>query len=99
MESRAKPSHWRMLGRFARYAHLHKRALSAGRSLFMGADDPLVGGKYSDFDVSKPDVARVYHATLGGKDNFAADREFVAEVLRFAPMAPLGAVANRQFLR
>ena len=36
---------------------------------------------------------------LGGKDNFAADREFVAEVLRFAPMAPLGAIANRQFLR
>jgi hypothetical protein len=65
----------------------------------MGADDPLVGGKYSDFDVSKPNVARVYDAMLGGKDNFAADREFVAEVLRFAPMAPLGAVANRQFLR
>ena len=36
---------------------------------------------------------------LGGKDNFAADREFVAEVLRFAPMAPLGAISNRQFLR
>jgi hypothetical protein len=35
---------------------------------------------------------------LGGKDNFAADREFVAEVLRFAPMAPLAAIANRQFL-
>jgi hypothetical protein len=64
----------------------------------MGADDPLVGGKYVDFDVSKPNVARVYDAMLGGKDNFAADREYVAEVLRFAPMAPLGAIANRQFL-
>src|SRR6201997_4362836 len=78
----------------------HTRALSAGwRPRTVGADEPLVGGKYADFDVSKPNVARVYDAMLGGKDNFAADREFVAEVLRFAPMAPLGAVANRQFLR
>jgi hypothetical protein len=59
----------------------------------------LVGGKLADFDISKPNVARVYDAMLGGKDNFAADREFVAEVLRFAPMAPLSAIANRQFLR
>lgn len=65
----------------------------------MGADDPLVDGKYADFDVSKPNVARVYDAMLGGKDNFAADREYVAGVLRFAPLAPLGAVANRHFLR
>src|ERR1700761_7837568 len=63
------------------------------------AGDPLGDGKFPDFDVSKPNVARVYDAMLGGKDNFAADREFVAEVLRFAPMAPLGAISNRQFLR
>lgn len=65
----------------------------------MGVDDPLVDGKYADFDVSKPNVARVYDAMLGGKDNFAADREYVAGVLRFAPLAPLGAIANRHFLR
>jgi SAM-dependent methyltransferase len=65
----------------------------------VGADEPLVDGIYADFDVSKPNVARVYDAMLGGKDNFAADREYMAEILRFAPMAPLGAVANRQFLR
>jgi S-adenosyl methyltransferase len=65
----------------------------------MGAQGPLGDGKYPDFDVSKPNVARVYDAMLGGKDNFAADRDFVAEVLRFAPMAPLGAIANRQFLQ
>jgi hypothetical protein len=52
-----------------------------------------------DIDISKPNVARVYDAMLGGKDNFAADREFVADILRFAPMAPLGAISNRQFLR
>ena len=65
----------------------------------MAAGDPLGDGKWPDFDVSKPNVARVYDAMLGGKDNFAADRGFVAEVLRFAPMAPLGAISNRQFLR
>jgi S-adenosyl methyltransferase len=65
----------------------------------MAGSDSLIGGNYADLDISRPNVARVYDAMLGGKDNFAADREFVAEVLRFAPMAPLGAIANRQFLR
>jgi hypothetical protein len=65
----------------------------------VGAEDSLGDGEFPDFDVSKPNVARVYDAMLGGKDNFAADREFVAEILRFAPMAPLGAIGNRQFLR
>ena len=65
----------------------------------MAEGDPLGDAEWPDFDVSKPNVARVYDAMLGGKDNFAADREFVAEVLRFAPMAPLGAISNRQFLR
>jgi hypothetical protein len=65
----------------------------------MDTNDPLVSGKYPDFDISKPNLARVYDAMLGGKDNFAADRAFVADVLRFSPLAPLGAIANRQFLR
>jgi hypothetical protein len=65
----------------------------------MAAGDPLGERKLPDIDVSKPNVARVYDAMLGGKDNFAADREFVADILRFAPMAPLGAISNRQFLR
>src|SRR3984885_3270129 len=74
-------------------------ALAAGWRPTVAAGDPLDDGTWPDFDVSKPNVARVYDAMLGGKDNFAADREFVAEILRFAPMAPLGAIANRQFLR
>lgn len=60
---------------------------------------PLRDGKYRGFDASKPNVARVYDVMLGGKDNFAADREFVAEVLRYAPLASLGALTNRRFLR
>jgi hypothetical protein len=65
----------------------------------MAAGDPLWDSRYASIDISKPNVARVYDYMLGGKDNFAADREFVAEVLRSAPKAPLSAIANRQFLR
>jgi hypothetical protein len=65
----------------------------------MTAGDPLGDARLADLDLTRPNVARVYDAMLGGKDNFAADRGFLAEVLRFAPMAPLGAIANRQFLR
>jgi len=65
----------------------------------MAEGDPLRDGKYRSFDTSKPNVARVYDVMLGGKDNFAADREFVADLVRFAPLAPLGALTNRRFLR
>jgi hypothetical protein len=65
----------------------------------MAAGDPLGDARLADLDLTRPNVARVYDAMLGGKDNFAADRGFLAEILRFAPMAPLGAIANRQFLR
>ena len=65
----------------------------------MAAGDPLRDSRYANIDISKPNIARVYDCMLGGKDNFAADREFVAEVLRFAPRAPLSSIANRQFLR
>jgi hypothetical protein len=50
------------------------------------------------FDVSKPNVARVYDYFVGGKDNFAADREFAQAAMRIAPKAPLAALNNREFL-
>ena len=65
----------------------------------MVAGGPFEGGEFPDLDIRKPNVARVYDVMLGGKDNFAADREFVAELLRLAPKAPLGARSNREFLR
>ena len=65
------------------------------------AEGDQPGGRYpvAGIDVSKPNVARVYDAFLGGKDNFAADREFVDNAIRIAPKAPLAARANRAFLR
>lgn len=65
----------------------------------MAEGDPLREGKYRGFDVTRPNVARVYDALIGGKDNFAADREFVAQVLKDAPTASLAALTNRAFLR
>ncbi|RJL35848.1 SAM-dependent methyltransferase [Bailinhaonella thermotolerans] len=62
----------------------------------MAAEEfPPVAG----IDISKPNVARVYDAFLGGKDNYAADRAVVEESLRWNPDAAKGAQANRAFLR
>jgi hypothetical protein len=65
----------------------------------MAEGGPLRHRKYPGFDETKPNVARVYDALLGGRDNFAADREFVRRVLGFAPAAPVAAESNRGFLR
>jgi hypothetical protein len=50
-------------------------------------------------DVTTPNVARVYDAFLGGKDNYAADRAVVEFALEVTPDAPKGARANRAFLQ
>jgi hypothetical protein len=61
-------------------------------------DDPAGQNVPAGLDVTKPNIARVYNAILGGKDNFAADRELVGMTLQIAPDAPLAARANRAFL-
>ncbi len=49
-------------------------------------------------DPTKPSVARMYDYYLGGKDNFAVDRQAAEEVEKTAPDARLVALANREFL-
>jgi hypothetical protein len=49
-------------------------------------------------DSTKPSVARMYDYYLGGKDNFAVDREAADAVARTVPATRLVAMANRQFL-
>lgn len=65
----------------------------------MTSDDR--GSRYTvaDIDISRPNVARVYDCFLDGKDNFAADREFVRQALEIAPKAGMSAKNNRAFLR
>ena len=45
-----------------------------------------------------PHIARVYNYWLGGKDNFAADREMGERTIAAYPALPLSARANRAFL-
>jgi S-adenosyl methyltransferase len=53
----------------------------------------------SDIDVTRPNVARMYDAFLGGSHNFAADREMAAQIVASWPETPRVARANRAFLR
>jgi O-methyltransferase involved in polyketide biosynthesis len=50
------------------------------------------------FNPSVPSIARVYDFFLGGKDNFAADRALAEQQIAFAPLIPVLARENRQFL-
>jgi hypothetical protein len=50
------------------------------------------------FDASKPSIARVYDVMLGGKDNFAADREVAAKLVAAYPLVAKWARDNRVFL-
>jgi hypothetical protein len=45
-----------------------------------------------------PNVARIYDALLGGKDNYAADRDAAQALKAAIPDAGRGALDNRAFL-
>ena len=50
------------------------------------------------FNPAVPNVARIYDFLLGGKDNFAADREAAGRLLDAVPGAAAAARDNRRFL-
>ena len=50
------------------------------------------------FDPTRPNIARVWDYWLGGKDNFAADRELAEKMLAIHPVSAQMARENRQFL-
>jgi SAM-dependent methyltransferase len=54
--------------------------------------------KSQEFDPSIPNVARMYDYFLGGKDNFAADREAAEQALSLAPEIRVAAREGRLFL-
>src|SRR5438876_3928038 len=58
--------------------------------------DPVPEGVTLDTSVAHP--ARVYDYWLGGKDNFAADREAADQVIAANPTVLPGVRANRAFL-
>ncbi len=61
-----------------------------------GQESPVPGVR---FDVAVPNVARIYDYFLGGKDNFAADREAAGELRKVLPDAEAACLENRDFLR
>src|ERR1700722_3609523 len=56
--------------------------------------DLAVGG----IDTTTPNVARIYDYLLGGKDNFAADREAAGQLMAAIPDVAEIARDNRSFL-
>jgi O-methyltransferase involved in polyketide biosynthesis len=52
----------------------------------------------AEFDVYKPSIARVYDFWLGGKDNYAADRELGKRILAEYPVTAVVVRENKQFL-
>lgn len=56
--------------------------------------DPAAGG----IDTTTPNVARIYDYLLGGKDNFAADREAAGQLVAAIPDVAAIARDNRSFL-
>jgi len=63
------------------------------------SDVPAEEGEPSRFDTSVAHIARVYDYWLGGKDNYAADREAGDETLQGYPDMLSSVRANRAFLR
>jgi hypothetical protein len=60
-------------------------------------EDRAPGGDVP-FDTSVAHIARVYDYWLGGKDNFAADRELAEQFMKADPAVTMGVRSNRAFL-
>ena len=65
----------------------------------MNADTPAAGiSPWASVDTSKANISRVYDYWLGGKDNYAADRELAEKLMAIYPPMPQRARENRLFL-
>jgi S-adenosyl methyltransferase len=64
----------------------------------LDSGDPDGSGLPIEIDTSRPHPARMYDYLLGGKDNFAADRETATVALEAWPTARTAARENRAFL-
>jgi S-adenosyl methyltransferase len=64
----------------------------------MGRTMTQDNGPASSIDTSTPNVARIYDYLLGGKDNFAADREAAQQLIAAVPDVAAIARDNRSFL-
>ena len=65
----------------------------------MTVSEPPPGRRVVDLRTDVPHPARVYDYWLGGKDNFAADREAAEAVIAVRPTIIRDIRANRAFMR
>jgi hypothetical protein len=73
--------------------HGESSPVNTGIIAGVSSDEPLV-----PFDAGKPNVARAYEYVLGGKDNFAPDRELAIEIGKIFPLLGVMVRENRDFL-
>jgi hypothetical protein len=57
-----------------------------------------VGSRAADLRTDVPHAARIYDYLLGGKDNFAADREAAAKIVQNLPDLPTSMRAGRRYM-
>nr|PZN37438.1 MAG: hypothetical protein DIU60_24790 [Actinomycetota bacterium] len=69
-------------------------AEDAARAAEQGEERPPAPG----IDITRPHVARMYDYYLGGKHNYAVDREAAEQALKLVPQGRIGARMNRWFL-
>lgn len=63
----------------------------------LGERDGHISG--APLDVTVPNVARIYDYLLGGKDNYAADRDAAGQLQAVLPDVAVACRQNREFLR
>lgn len=62
--------------------------------------DPQATQGYADWlDISTPNVARMCHHYLGGRETFQADRDAAEQVLAALPVTRVAAASAREFIR
>src|SRR5579859_2465215 len=72
--------------------------LSTRRETMSAGVEAGGGTRAAGFDPAKPNTARVYDALLGGKDNYAADRELAGQIVALNPGLPGMVRDNRAFI-
>src|SRR5690606_35135550 len=69
------------------------------REVFMSESAPQTGVRAPvGVDTSRASIARVYDASLGGKDNYDVDRAALGQILEVAPRQGDVSLMNRRWL-
>jgi hypothetical protein len=85
----------------SRLDHHSRAGADSGSAPSLGSADRRAAHHHprvSAFNPGSPSIARVYDFLLGGKDNFAADRELGERLLALNPLVSDLVRENRQFL-